>query len=208
LNENGRSYAFDSRGDGYGRGEGCTVLVLKRVADAVKDGDHIRAIIRGTNVNHNGRTSGITMPDPAAQEALIKSTYEKAGMRFNDCNYVEAHGTGTVVGDLAEISALANLAASSSSQERNLFIGSVKANIGHLENVSGLAGVLKAVLVLERGIIPPIADLHKIKDVIQQKLGTLQVSQSIALKTFTLLIDNSYQRERGSGLIHQHGSHQ
>jgi acyl transferase domain-containing protein len=181
LNESGRSYAFDSRGDGYGRGEGSTVLVLKRVADAVKDGDHIRAIIHGTNVNHNGRTSGITMPDHVAQETLIKSTYRKAGLRFNDCTYVEAHGTGTVVGDIAEISALANLATSSGPKERKLFVGSVKANIGHLENVSGLAGVLKAILVLERGIVPPIADLHTTKDAIQAKLGILQVPQYIAL---------------------------
>ncbi|KAL4956614.1 hypothetical protein BDW69DRAFT_202871 [Aspergillus filifer] len=164
INDNGRSYPFDARGAGYGRGEGVAVLVLKRLTDAIEDGDSIRAVIRNSGVNQDGKTNGILMPSPEAQLALTSSLYHQAGLDPLDVSYVEAHGTGTQAGDLAEVTSIKrSFSGAAEEQRRPLFVGSIKANIGHSESTSGLAGVIKTVLALEKGIIPPLAGLDSVK---------------------------------------------
>ncbi|KAM7191954.1 polyketide synthase [Naviculisporaceae sp. PSN 640] len=167
------SRSFDSKGDGYGRGEGVAVLIVKRLSHAVRDGDVIRAVIRASGSNQDGHTPGITQPSATAQEDLIRGLYKSAGLSTDSTRYVEAHGTGTSLGDATEANCLAKIFVSPSRTQRaiasrsasqggteaagtpSLYLGSIKANIGHLEGASGLAAIIKAILILERGIIPP-----------------------------------------------------
>ncbi|KAF6827006.1 Lovastatin diketide synthase LovF 12 [Colletotrichum musicola] len=165
LNNEGRSYSFDDRGSGYGRGEGVASLVLKRLDDAVAAGDPIRAVIRNTGVNQDGKTNGITLPSGEAQEALARRVYEQAGLDPRDTAFVEAHGTGTIAGDGAEVRGIHNVFCQG--REGELLLGSSKANLGHLEPVSGLAAVIKVVLALERGLIPPTPSVLRLKDSVQ-----------------------------------------
>ncbi|KAI0020262.1 hypothetical protein F4780DRAFT_742638 [Xylariomycetidae sp. FL0641] len=157
LSPDGLSYGFDGRANGYGRGEGVVAIVLKTVADAVKDGDMIRAVVRASGTNHDGRTLTMMQPNPDAQTSLIRHVYRKAGLRVEDTHYVEAHGTGTPVGDPIEMKAIDQVFGSSHSNLEPVFVGSIKANIGHLEGCSGLASIVKAILILEKGVIPPQA---------------------------------------------------
>lgn len=151
------SYAFDERANGYARGEGVACLVLKPLHDAIKDGDTIRCVIRGTSVNSNGKGPGITMPSREAQIRLMKSAYRQAGLEneLNLTGYVEAHGTGTQAGDPIETGAIGEYLGRCEGRDDKLYIGSIKANIGHLEGASGLAGLIKAILIVERGQILP-----------------------------------------------------
>ncbi|KAK7927539.1 polyketide synthase [Apiospora marii] len=160
LSPDSRCYSFDGRANGYARGEGFAVLVLKRVSCAIRDGDVVRAVIRATGSNQDGRTPGITQPSRAAQERLIRDTYRKAGLDMAHTRYCEAHGTGTAIGDPREAQAIGAAFRDFRSQEDPLFVGAVKSNIGHLEGASGLAGVIKATLVLEKGVIPPNANFE------------------------------------------------
>ncbi|KAL2849620.1 hypothetical protein BJX68DRAFT_275890 [Aspergillus pseudodeflectus] len=155
LGQEGRSKTFDASGDGYGRGEGCGVIVLKRVEDAIRDGDNIRAIVRGTGVNQDGKTKGITLPNAVAQAELIKATYQSAGLDMSDTQYFEAHGTGTQAGDPTELEAVSLTIGSALPADKKILVGSVKPNIGHVEASAGIAGVIKGVLALENGLIPP-----------------------------------------------------
>ncbi|KAM0800892.1 putative polyketide synthase [Usnea florida] len=155
LAPDGKCKTFDISGDGYGRGEGVAALVLKPVDEAVRDGNPIRAVIRGTGVNQNGRTKGITLPSVEAQIALIKKTYRSAGLNFGETTYVEAHGTGTKVGDPLELEAIAKTLAQGRHSRHRLMVGSSKPNIGHTEATAGLAGIIKGVLALESGQLPP-----------------------------------------------------
>jgi myxalamid-type polyketide synthase MxaB len=155
LSPDGRCKTFDASGNGYVRGEGCGVLVLKRLQDALADNDNVLAVIRGSGVNHNGRSSGLTVPSGPAQQALIREVLQNAGIEPSDVSYVEAHGTGTAVGDPIEVGALAAVFAQRS---RPLLIGSVKSNVGHLEWAAGVCGLIKAILALRHGQIP--ASLH------------------------------------------------
>ncbi|KAI8254399.1 Compactin diketide synthase [Colletotrichum sp. SAR11_239] len=148
LSPDGRSYSFDRKANGYARGEGYAFVLLKPLKAAIRDGDTIRAVIRATGVNQDGRTPSITQPSSAAQIELIKKTYEAAGLSLSETEYVEAHGTGTPVGDPIEASAIGQVFRSH--RNRPVWIGSVKSNIGHLEGASGLAGLLKAVFALEK----------------------------------------------------------
>ncbi|KAK5987499.1 Hybrid PKS-NRPS synthetase pynA [Cladobotryum mycophilum] len=153
LSTNGRCAAFDASGSGYVRGEGITCVILKRKSDAISHSDDIRAIVRATGSNHDGKKNGITLPNSYAQEALIRSTYEKAGLDPKDTQYFEAHGTGTAAGDPLETRSIGAVFAPG--RDQPLYVGSVKTNIGHLEGASGLAGVIKTTLALQKGIIPP-----------------------------------------------------
>ncbi|PNY28233.1 Hybrid Polyketide synthase-nonribosomal peptide synthetase [Tolypocladium capitatum] len=153
LSTDGRCAAFDASGSGYVRGEGIACAILKRKSDAVTHGDSIRAIVRATGSNHDGKKNGITLPNSVAQEQLIRSTYEKAGLDPGHTQYFEAHGTGTAAGDPIETHAIGAVFATG--RESPLYVGSVKTNIGHLEGASGLAGVIKSTLALERRLIPP-----------------------------------------------------
>ncbi|KAI1459907.1 hypothetical protein F4805DRAFT_35615 [Annulohypoxylon moriforme] len=162
LSADSKCYSFDHRANGYARGEGVIALVVKPLWDAVRDGDMIRAVIRSTSSNQDGHTPGLTQPSPQAQEDLIRQVYKKANLPLNVTRYFEAHGTGTPVGDPIEMKAIGKVFRTSRSTEDPLYVGSVKANIGHLEGSSGLAGVLKSVLMLEKGIIPGNANFEKI----------------------------------------------
>ncbi|MEZ4729290.1 MAG: long-chain-fatty-acid--CoA ligase [Caldilineaceae bacterium] len=155
----GRCKTFDAGADGFGRGEGCVVLVLKRLTDAVQAGDAIVAVIRGSAVNHDGRSNGLTVPNGLAQEAVIRQALHNADVAPAHIHYVEAHGTGTVLGDPIEVLALANVLG----EERTtpLAIGSVKTNIGHLDAAAGIAGLLKVALALHHGEIPPHLHFHQ-----------------------------------------------
>ncbi|KAF2847520.1 polyketide synthase-like protein [Plenodomus tracheiphilus IPT5] len=154
------SYAFDERANGYARGEGMGAVILKPLDLALRDNDPIRAVIRGTAASSDGRTSGITMPSKQAQTDLIRSAYQAAGCNVGETGYFEAHGTGTAAGDPIETGTVGEVFASSRPIAANglpipLSIGSVKTNIGHLEGASGIAGLIKAVLSVEKGIIAP-----------------------------------------------------
>ncbi|KAK1983490.1 hypothetical protein LZ30DRAFT_588193 [Colletotrichum cereale] len=155
LSPDGISYSFDHRANGYGRGEGFAFALLKPLDQALQDGDMIRAVVRATGVNQDGRTPSITQPSCAAQQKLIRDTYAAGGLDLATTGFVEAHGTGTLVGDPIEASAIGEVFRDHREESNKLYIGSVKSNIGHLEGASGLAGVLKAVLMLERGVIVP-----------------------------------------------------
>ena len=162
LNPAGHSRSFDADANGYGRGEGCGVVVLKRLDDAIRDGDNIRSVIRGSGVNSDGWTQGVTMPSLDAQAALIKYVYESSGLDYGSTQYVEAHGTGTKVGDPIEASAIYHtIGLPKSSSRKKLYMGSVKPNIGHLEAAAGVASIIKGVLALERGLIPPNINFSK-----------------------------------------------
>ncbi|CZT12486.1 related to lovastatin nonaketide synthase [Rhynchosporium agropyri] len=154
LNKDGKCYAFDHRGSGYGRGEGVGCVVLKRLNDALRDGDVVRSVILNTGSNQDGKTNGISLPNQFAQEDLIKATYAAIGLDTEDTGYVEAHGTGTQAGDKIEIAAIANSFTKDKDRHQQLVVGSVKTNIGHLESASGIAGLIKTVLAMERGVIP------------------------------------------------------
>ncbi|KAL9042477.1 MAG: hypothetical protein Q9214_003767, partial [Letrouitia sp. 1 TL-2023] len=161
LSTDGRCYSFDHRANGYARGEGAACLILKPLKDAVRDGDTIRGVIRNTGINQDGKTSGITLPSGEAQEALIRSVYKGAGLNPLETSFVECHGTGTPAGDPLEAGALAKVFAPGRSSGEPLRIGSIKSNMGHLEGASGLAGLIKTILMLENKLILPNRNFEK-----------------------------------------------
>ncbi|HZD48842.1 MAG TPA: SDR family NAD(P)-dependent oxidoreductase [Silvibacterium sp.] len=154
LAGDGRCKTFSESADGFVRSEGCGMLVLKRLADAQADGDRILGVIRGSAINHDGRSSGLTAPSGPSQEAVIKAALNQAGLRPEDVDYLETHGTGTVLGDAIELGALGAVFSANRSHGAELTIGSVKTNIGHLEAASGVAGVIKVLLGLQQECIP------------------------------------------------------
>ncbi|MGQ0838754.1 SDR family NAD(P)-dependent oxidoreductase [Actinokineospora sp.] len=153
MSPTGQCRAFDADADGYVRGEGCGVLVLRRLADAVADGDRIYAVIRGSAVNNDGASNGLTAPNPRAQIDVLRSAWREAGVSPARVGYVEAHGTGTPLGDPIEAAALG--AVFSEGRTAPLWVGSVKTNLGHLEPAAGVAGMLKTALALYHGELPP-----------------------------------------------------
>ncbi|MCG3178713.1 MAG: L-threonine 3-dehydrogenase [Phycisphaerae bacterium] len=155
LSPDGRCKSFDASADGFGRGEGAGMVLLKRLADARRDGDRIYAVILAGGVNQDGRTPGITAPSGAAQEELIRRVLADAGIAPADVAYFEAHGTGTSLGDPIEVKALGAALREGRSPDRPLYLGSVKTNIGHLESASGIAGLIKAALTVHHRTIPP-----------------------------------------------------
>ena len=153
LSPSGLCKAFDASGDGYVRAEGALALVLRSVDSAERNGDPIHAVITGSGINQDGRTSGLSLPSSDAQAALLEQVYRDSGVAPDDLAFIEAHGTGTRVGDPAEAEALGKVLGQHRSAA--LPIGSVKTNIGHLEPASGLAGVVKSIMALEHGVLPP-----------------------------------------------------
>ncbi len=160
LAPDGHSKSFDERADGYGRGEGAGIVVLKPLSAALQDGDDIYALVRGTGVNQDGRTSGITVPNPESQEALVRQVCDQANVSPQQVRYVEAHGTGTAVGDPLECKALGTVLGQDRSPDNACLVGSVKANIGHLEAAAGVASVIKMAMCLKYKQIPPVANLE------------------------------------------------
>ncbi|KAB5559882.1 hypothetical protein GE09DRAFT_1236274 [Coniochaeta sp. 2T2.1] len=154
LSNDGKCYTFDSRANGYGRGEGVGIVVLKRLSDAIRDNDTIRGVIRGTSTNQDGRTSGITLPSSEAQVRNIRRCYANAGLDFDKTMFVECHGTGTQAGDPRELKAISDALCEQRDSETPMLVGSAKTNIGHLEGSAGVAGVIKAVMTIEKGRIP------------------------------------------------------
>ncbi|MBL8163518.1 MAG: type I polyketide synthase, partial [Anaerolineae bacterium] len=158
LAPDGRCKTFDAAADGFVRGEGCGVIVLKRLSDALADGDRVLAVIRGSALNQDGASSGLTAPNGPAQEAVIRDALLNGGVDPAQVSYVEAHGTGTSLGDPIEVQALARALRGGALTTQPLTIGSVKTNIGHLEASAGIAGLIKLVLMLQHREIP--AHLH------------------------------------------------
>jgi acyl transferase domain-containing protein/NADPH:quinone reductase-like Zn-dependent oxidoreductase/SAM-dependent methyltransferase/acyl carrier protein len=154
----GRCKTFDASADGYGRGDGCGVVVLKRLSDARRDGDRIHAIIRGSAVNHDGASGGLTVPSGLAQQAVIRAALRNAGVKPHKVGYVEAHGTGTSLGDPIELRALGAVLGTGRPADRPVAVGSVKTNFGHTEAAAGVAGLIKTVTTLRHREIP--AHLH------------------------------------------------
>ncbi|MFO0590647.1 MAG: type I polyketide synthase [Polyangiaceae bacterium] len=155
LSQDGACYTFDARANGYVRGEGGGVLVLKRLSAAIADGNPIYCVLRGSAVNNDGASNGLTAPNPKAQEAVLRKAYERAGVDPRDVQYVEAHGTGTPLGDPIEARALGAVVGSAHPAGNPLFIGSLKTNIGHLEGAAGIAGLLKMALSIQHRQLPP-----------------------------------------------------
>ncbi|KAI3338274.1 putative polyketide synthase [Ustulina deusta] len=157
----GVSYAFDHRVQGYGRGEGVAILVVKRLEDALRNRDPIRAVIRETAANQDGKTPTITSPDLDAQRNLIRACYERAGIPVHETALVEAHGTGTKAGDPIEATAIGAAISQGRPENQPVYLGSVKTNLGHTEAASGLAAIIKAAKSLELGQIPPSINFEK-----------------------------------------------
>jgi len=162
LSADGRCKSFDAAANGYVRGEGCGVAVLKRLRDAVADGDRILAVIRGTAVQQDGYSSGLTAPNGTAQQAVIREALAQAGVAPAEVSYIEAHGTGTELGDPIEVEALAAVYGEGRDPQQPLIVGSVKSNIGHTEPAAGIAGVIKAVLAFQHREIPPNIHLREL----------------------------------------------
>ncbi len=161
LSPTGRCRTFDASADGYVRSEGCGMLVLKRLSEAQADGDPILAVIRGTAVNQDGRSQGPTAPNGPAQQEVIRRALEQAQVAPAAVGYVETHGTGTFLGDPIEVQALASVLGEGRTSDQPVVIGSAKSNIGHGEAVAGVTGLIKAVLVLQHGAIPPTIHFEK-----------------------------------------------
>jgi len=164
MSSKGRCATFDASADGYVRGEGAGVVILKRLSDALRDGDRIWAIVPGSAVNQDGRTNGLTAPNPSAQQAVVREALHQAGILPADLDFVEAHGTGTPLGDPIELTALGEVLKEGRSDESPCLVGSVKTNIGHLESAAGVAGFIKAALALYHGQIPPHLHFTKISE--------------------------------------------
>lgn len=158
LSPGGTCKMFDAGADGYGRGEGTGVVILKPLSKALADGDRVYAVVRGTGINQDGKTPGISLPNADSQESLLRAVHERAGLDPAQISFIEAHGTGTQAGDLAEATALGRILARDGSRADPVPVGSIKTNIGHLEAAAGIAGVIKAALVLHHREIPP--NLH------------------------------------------------
>ncbi len=155
LAVDGRCKTFDASANGYVRGEGCGIVVLQRLSEAVAEGNRIYALIRGSAVNHDGHSNGLTAPNGTAQEALIRQALKNARVKPSQIQYVEAHGTGTSLGDPIEVLALGKVLSEGHSEQQPLSIGSVKTNFGHLESAAGIASLIKVVLALQHQQIPP-----------------------------------------------------
>ncbi|MEG3436744.1 hybrid fatty acyl-AMP ligase/type I polyketide synthase [Pannus brasiliensis CCIBt3594] len=169
----GRCKTFDAAADGYVRGEGCGVVILKRLSSAERDGDPILAVIRGTAINQDGRSNGLTAPNGLAQQSVIRQALRNAGVEPSAISYVETHGTGTALGDPIEVNSLK--AVLSVDRDRPLMLGSLKTNIGHLEAAAGIAGLIKVVLSLQNEQIPPHLHLKTINPHIDLQDSSIEI---------------------------------
>ncbi|MZQ80587.1 SDR family NAD(P)-dependent oxidoreductase [Paenibacillus sp. 5J-6] len=179
LSPDGRSKAFDSSANGYVRGEGVGVVVLKPLSKALADGDHIYASIKATAVNQDGHSNGLTVPRGESQEALLRQAYSRAGIEPREVQYMEAHGTGTPVGDPIEVNALGKVLSTDRPEGNKCFIGSVKTNFGHTEAAAGIAGLIKTVLSMKHKAIPPHLHLNDPNPQIRFDQHALEVPRSL-----------------------------
>lgn len=175
LAPRGRCRPFDGTAEGIVRGEGCGVLVLKRLSDAEREGLPVLALVRGTAVNSDGRSAGLVAPNPAAQRALLRAALRDAGVDAREMDYVEAHGTGTLLGDPIEAGALSAVFGRARPARSPLLIGAVKSNLGHLEGAAGVVGAIKTVLSLHHGLLPATLHFHRPNPHIDFEGGRLRV---------------------------------
>ena len=179
MASDGRCKTFDARADGYVRGEGCGMVVLKRLSDAVRDRDNILALLKGSSVNQDGRTAGISAPNGLAQQAVIREALAQAGVAPGELSYIEIHGTGTSIGDPIEVEAVKAVLGETGADDPPCLLGSVKANIGHLENASGVAGLAKVVLCLQHGEIPGQLHLNEVNPRISLDNTRISISRKL-----------------------------
>lgn len=175
LAPDGRCKTFDAAADGYGRGEGCGIIVLKRLNDAIRSGDNILAVIRGSAVNQDGRGNGLTAPNGPAQEQVIRRALKNAGVAPSQISYVEVHGTGTPIGDPIEVQALSHVLGEVDKSSFPCFIGSCKTNFDHLEAAAGIASLIKTVLCLQNKEIPPHLHFQKLNPQISLESSRLAI---------------------------------
>ncbi|KAG9674995.1 ketoacyl-synt-domain-containing protein, partial [Aureobasidium melanogenum] len=175
LSPTSTCHTFDERANGFGRGEGVCALYIKTLSAAIANNDPVRAVIRATAVNSNGKSQGINHPSSKDQEAVIREAYAKANLRYEDTGWFECHGTGTPVGDPIEVLAAGDVFASGRTPENPLLLGSIKTNIGHTEGASGLASIIKAVLSIENNLIPATVGVKRLNPAIDFKGGRLEV---------------------------------
>ncbi|MCK6525953.1 polyketide synthase, partial [Myxococcota bacterium] len=161
LSPDGRCKTFDAGADGYVPGEGVGLVALKRLDDALRDGDPLVAVIRGVATNHDGRSTSLSAPNPAAQARLVRAALTDAGMRPEELGYVEVHGTGTSLGDPVEWEGLSQVFRDGPTRRQQVALSAVKSNLGHLEPAAGVAGLIKAALAVQRGVIPPSLHLQR-----------------------------------------------
>ena len=155
LSPTGACHSFDATADGFVRGEGCGVAILKRLSDAIRDKDPVLAVVRGSAINQDGRSNGLMAPNPAAQMAVLRAAYSNAGIAPHEVDYVETQGSGTLLGDPIEARALGTVLGRGRAADAPLLIGAINSNLGHLEAAAGIARFIKAVLAVQRGAIPP-----------------------------------------------------
>jgi|GEM_PF-2351605 len=179
MSPEGRCKTFDADANGYVRGEGCGVVILKRFSDALEDKDNILAVIRGSAVNQDGLSNGITAPNGLSQEAVIRQACKNAGVRPAEISYIEAHGTGTPLGDPIEVNSLKKVLMEDRESNQPCFIGSVKTNFGHLELAAGIAGLIKVVLALQHEKIPPNLHLKQLNPYIRLDKTPLSIPTEI-----------------------------
>ncbi len=175
LSPDGRCKTFDASADGYVRGEGCGVIILKRMSDAIRDGDNILALIRGSAVNQDGRSNGLTAPNGLAQQDVIRQALANAQVAPHQIGYVEAHGTGTPLGDPIEMASLHAVLDDGQSTNGRVLVGSVKTNIGHLESAAGIAGLIKSVLAMQHEAIPPHLHLKEVNPYLSLENSRLEI---------------------------------
>jgi acyl transferase domain-containing protein len=187
----GRCHTFDSSADGYLRGEGCGAVVLKRMSDATRDGDLMYGVVRGVGVAQDGESASLTAPNGLAQEKLLRFTLADAGLESRDVDYLEAHGTGTPLGDPIEINAAVNVLCEGREADRPLLVGSVKANIGHLEAAAGMAGLIKALLVLQHEQAPANLKLKTLNPKIAEVVEGRSIRFPVALEPLHTLHGDS-----------------
>ena len=183
LSTAGECSTFDSEADGYVRGEGCGIVILRRLSDAVRDRDTILAVVRGTALNQDGRSNGLTAPNPAAQVSLLQETLQAAELDMSSIGYVEAHGTGTRLGDPIEVGALQSVRRWDGGEDAPSApacrLGSVKTNIGHLEAAAGIAGFIKVVLAIQKGAIPPHRNLNRLNPLLELDGGLFAIPSAL-----------------------------
>ena len=179
ISRDGKCKTFDVTADGYGRGEGCGVVVLKRLEDAQSNKDNILAIIRGSVVNQDGKSAGITAPNRLAQEKLLKEGLEKYFVKPEDVSYLECHGTGTPLGDPIELNSVKTIFEEAHAKDNPLYIGSVKTNISHLEAAAGIAGVIKVILSMNHKKIPPHVNFNQLNSYININKDSFRINTNL-----------------------------